>query len=211
MKIVTFGDSITDVGRTPDRDGNIFGYGHGYPLMVAGELQLENPEKYQLFNRGNSGHRIVDLYARVKKDVWNLQPDVLSILIGINDIWHGLGENPNGVGLERFEKVYRMLIEDTLERLPNVKIMIMEPFVLHGYATDPKFEEFSKVKEYAAAAKRIAEDYGLFFLPLQEKFDEAAKRFPPVYWTDDGVHPTAAGARLIANEWLKLFKEKIDK
>jgi len=211
MKILLYGDSITDAGRARDCDYTLSSYGHGYPKYIAGDLIGGDPLKYQIINRGISGNRIVDLYARIKADVWNLQPDVLSILIGINDIWHEVSFGKNGVDIVRFEKVYRMLIEDTLERLPNLKIMLCEPFVLEGSATSEHFEEFSEVRAYAKVVKKLAKEYNLFFLPLQDKFDEAAKTIPSEYLLSDGVHPNTAGAALIAKAWLELFKSEVEK
>ena len=212
MRIVFFGDSITDMGRVRNSDGKVESYGDSYVFFVAGKLLSENPLKYQIINRGIGGNRVVDLYARIKGDVWNQHPDVLSILIGVNDVWHDFAENPNGVGLTRWEKIYRMLIEETCERLPNTKIMILEPFILHGRATDfnDKYEDFQRVKSYAVKAKELAEEYGLMFVPLQEKFDEASEKFGAQYYLYDGVHPDVAGAALIACEWLKAF-EKMEK
>lgn len=212
MKIITFGDSITDAGRNREADvRKKEALGFGYPLLLQAELGFENPEKYLVINRGIGGNRIVDLYARVKKDVWNLQPDVLSIFIGVNDVWHDLSEQPNGVDLVRFEKVYRMLLDDTLAVLPNVKIMLIEPFVAHGVTTDLNVEHFAQVKDYAKVVRKLATEYKLPFLPLQEKFDELEQKAAPEYWTADGVHPTVMGAKMIANEWIKLFKAEIDK
>ncbi|MBE5747122.1 MAG: lysophospholipase [Clostridiales bacterium] len=213
MKIVFYGDSITDMNRIRDHaDGSVYSYGVGYTNFVVGELTCEDPRKYECINRGISGNRVVDLYARVKIDVWNHKPDVLSILIGVNDVWHEISRE-NGVELPRWERIYRTMIEETLERLPDVKIMILEPFILEGSATDgeERWQKFLEVKEYAKVAKKIAEDYNLTFVPLQAKFDEAEKKFGADYYTFDGVHPLAAGARMIATEWLKAFKENIDK
>ena len=78
----------------------------------------DDPTKHEIFNRGISGNRVVDLYARIKSDVWNLKPDVLSILVGVNDVWHEL-DIANGVDIERYERIYGMMLEETLERLPN--------------------------------------------------------------------------------------------
>ena len=204
MKILTYGDSITDAGR----EASWSKIGVGYPAYIAGELMAENPEKYEVVNRGISGNRIVDLYARIKRDVWNHKPDVFSILIGINDIWHEIyGEN--GVDLERFERVYRMLIEDTKKRLPNVKFILCEPFVLKGTATEEKYEEFLEVKKYAAVVKKLAEEYNLPFVALQDKLDEAAAKHGAVHYLYDGVHPDVAGGKLIAEEWLKVFRKEI--
>ena len=211
MKILFFGDSITDAGRNREADLHISSLGYGFVRVIADRLQGVEPEKYEIINRGIGGNRVVDLYSRIKCDAWNLQPDVLSILIGINDIWHGLGDDPNDVELERFVKVYRMLIEDTLKVLPNVKIMLCEPFVLHGNATDPHFEKFSEIKEYAKEIKKMADEYGLAYVPLQAKLDEMAAKFSPQAFAGDGVHPTVAGAKVIADEWLKVFRKEIDK
>ena len=211
MKILCFGDSITDMGR--DKNAESFDpwcLGYGYPYVLSSKFSEEDPLKHQIINRGISGNRIVDLYARIKCDVWNLKPDVLSILVGINDIWHEI-ENKNGVELERFDKVYRMLIEDTLKVLPDLKIILLEPFVLRGTATDGKQTHFAKVKEYSKAIKKIAEDFGAEFVPLQSKLDECAQKYgaEKILW--DGVHPTVAGSTIIANEWLKVFKNKVEK
>ena len=207
MKILFFGDSITDMGRNRESDG-VFGLGKGYVFYAAGDLKKEDPS-IEVINRGISGNRIVDLYARIKADIINLKPDLMSILIGVNDVWHELGENPNGVELDRFIKVYDMLITDTLKVLPNLKIILLEPFVLKGGATEENYERFLEVKEYAKAVKALAEKYSLEFLPLQDAFDKAAEKSCAEYYLYDGVHPDAAGARLIADEWIKLYNEKI--
>lgn len=210
MKVIFYGDSITDAGRNYEVDFQPESYGYGYVKYAVESLTAEDPEKYALYNRGISGNRIVDLYARIKKDVWNLQPDVLSVLIGVNDIWHEL-DGEDGVDIVRFEKMYRILLDDTLERLPNLKIVLCEPFVLRGTATVEKWEEFLQVKEYAKVVKKIAKEYGLYFLPLQETLDNAAEKNGAEYYAADGVHPTPEGGKLIAKEWVKFFHEKIEK
>lgn len=210
MKIVLFGDSITDMGRDRSSDFGAFSYGHGYSNVIASQLLKSNPLRYEIYNHGISGDRSVDLYARIKRDVWNLKPDVISILIGVNDVWHDLGENPNGVDIVRYEKVYRMIIEETKERLPDVKFILCEPFVLKGAATEEDYDMFLKVREYAKVVKLLAEEFSLHFLPLQKNLDEAAEKFGADKFLYDGVHPSLAGAGLIADAWLKLFKEEID-
>lgn len=206
MKIVMFGDSITDMGHSGEI-GSVQSYGAGYPFVVYGKMCEENPLKHQVINKGVSGNRIVDLYARIKSDVWNLNPDVLSILIGINDVWHEIAAK-NGVDIKRFERVYRAIISDTTERLPNVKIMLMEPFVLHGTAVDEMgFDKFNEIRKYAQVIKGLAKEYNLIFVPLQKTFDEAALKYGAEACLFDGVHTTVFGATLIANEWLKYFKQ----
>lgn len=205
MKIVFFGDSITDMARSRDMDYQAFGYGVGYVNYVASTLKGENPEQYDIINRGIGGNRIVDLYARIKADVWNLNPDVINILIGINDVWHEIFGG-NGVDIERFEKVYRMIIEDTKKRFPAVRFILCEPFVLKGSATEEHYKEFCEVKKYAKVVQRLAKEYKTDFVALQEKFDAAAKAHGAEYYLYDGVHPDVAGGKLIADEWLKVFK-----
>ena len=207
--VIFFGDSITDCSR--DRNSP-YTYscsaGTGYAYMSAVHIHTNYPSEYNVINRGIGGNRIVDLYARIKSDVWSFEPEILSILIGINDVWHEV-TSKNGVELDRFIKVYDMLITDTLKVLPNLKIILLEPFVLKGGATEENYERFLEVKEYAKAVKALAEKYSLEFLPLQDAFDKAAEKSCAEYYLYDGVHPDAAGARLIADEWIKLFNEKI--
>lgn len=205
MKTILFqGDSITDAGRSREDDSQT---GIGYPTLVKAELGFECPGQFVWYNRGISGNRVVDLYARIKADFINLKPDVMSILIGVNDVWHEINCQ-NGVDAEKYFKVYSMLIEELREALPDTKIMILEPFVLKAAATEDNWEQFrTEVRKRAEKAREIAEKYDLPFVPLQEKFDEAAKAAPCSYWLADGVHPTAAGHELIKREWIRAFKE----
>ncbi|MBR6737781.1 MAG: SGNH/GDSL hydrolase family protein [Clostridia bacterium] len=209
MKILFFGDSITDMGR--DRNAvtrSAFAYGEGYVFLASADLLAKYPNRFEVVNRGIGGDRIVDLYGRVKRDVWNENPDVLSILIGVNDVWHEI-INHNGVELDRFEKVYRMLIEDTKKVLPNVKIMLMEPYVLKGTATKEHIEHFKEVYKYAEVVKKLAREYGCTFVPLQQTLTALAEKNGVSCYMDDGVHPDAPGAKVIADEWLKAFYKNI--
>ena len=206
MKTILFqGDSITDAGRSRDND---LERGIGYPTLVSAELGLRYPGEYKFINKGISGNRIVDLYARIKCDFINLKPDYLTILIGINDVWHEVGSR-NGVDNKKFFKVYCDLIEEIKTMLPDIEIFILEPFVLKGAATQKDWNVFSKeTLMRAESAKAVAEKFGLTFIPLQEKFDEAEKKAEASYWLYDGVHPTAAGHEIIANEVVKALEKK---
>ncbi len=210
-KLILFqGDSITDCKR--DRETDSF-KGHGYASMVSGALGVKYPFAYEFRNRGIGGNRIVDLFARMRIDMINLEPDYMSILIGVNDVWHEYTRQ-NGVDAEKFELVYDLMIQELQRDLPELKIMILEPFVLPGIATKDteehpaRWEYFSKeVALRAAASKRIAEKYGLVFVPLQEKFNKANEGAPENYWLIDGVHPSAAGHELIKQAWLEAFEK----
>lgn len=202
MKILFQGDSITDALRNYDDHTD---FGRGYALLVAAELGYENPD-YEFVNKGISGNRIVDVYARIKSDIINLKPDVMSILIGVNDIWSEC-ERQDGVDTEKFYKIYDMLIAEVKEALPNIKIMIMEPCALKGFGNESYWEHFSaEVKKRAEMAKKIAEKYNLPFIPLQEGFDELAKKADASHWLVDGVHPTPFGHEFMKRQWLKAFK-----
>ncbi len=202
--ILLQGDSITDAGRSRESDWSM---GFGYPTLLNSRISYDYPGQYKVLNRGIGGNRIVDLYARIKQDIINLKPDILSILIGVNDIWHELVFQ-NGVPADKFFKIYSMLIEEIKAALPDTKIIILEPFVLKASATEEHWEEFrTQVPVMAAKAREIADKYGLPFVELQNKFDKALQFQPEAYWLEDGVHPSAAGHELIAREWMKVFHE----
>ena len=159
MKTILFqGDSITDTGR--NRENNI-SLGTGYALMTAGKILVDYPGQYQCINKGVSGNRCVDLYARIKLDAINLAPDILTILIGVNDVWHEFARQ-NGVSAPKFEKIMDMYLSEIKEALPNIQILMLEPFVLPGTATEANLEGFTEeVKLRAQACKRLAEKYQL--------------------------------------------------
>ena len=204
MRILFQGDSITDAGRSREDNTQL---GVGYPRLVEAALGFECPGEHEFFNRGISGNRVVDLYARIKSDILNLKPDVMSILIGVNDVWHELYDNPNGVSAEKFYKIYSMLIEEVKEELPNIKIMILEPFVLEACSTTEHWEYFyAETQKRAEMARKIAEKYNLPFIPLQEGFNRLSEKAPNSYWLSDGVHPTAKGHEFIKKQWLESFK-----
>lgn len=203
MKTILFqGDSITDCGR--DREIEQY-MGWGYATMVAAELGINYPNNYEFINRGASGARVVDIYSRIYHDIIKLKPDVMSVLIGVNDVWHTLTE-PEGISVTRFKKVYRMLIEDVLKELPDIKIMIMEPFILMGTDTQPKWDIFSdEVKKHAEAAREVAQEFQLPFIPLQEEISRLTEKLGNDKVLRDGVHPCAPAHELIKRAWLKTF------
>ena len=212
MKLVFFGDSTTDMVRNRSvEDGNVHSYGDGYVFFLAGELLEENPNGYEIINRGEGGNRIYQLYARLKKDVWNQKPDVLTILVGINDVEHK--GNETGTDLARWEKIYRMIIEETRERLPNIKIILMEPFDLYLDGADEEIREvkIATIRRYNKILNTLCKEYDCEFIPLQDKFEEVAKRNGAKNYLYDGCHPNIAGSKLIAREWLKTFEKEIKK
>ena len=195
------GDSITDAGRDKKNQSanNSQGLGRGYPNLIGGALLADYPEKkLTVLNRGISGHKVPDLAARWQKDTIDLKPDILSILIGVNDIWHKLAGRYDGT-VQDYETGFRKLLKETQEKLPNVRIVICEPFVLRcGAVNDTWFPEFDQRRE---VANQLAAELKLDRVPFQIMFDDATKVAPPEYWAGDGVHPTLAGHALMAKTW----------
>lgn len=212
MKRILFqGDSITDCGRSREVLTDV---GNGYPYLVRAHYGLEKPGQFEIVNRGISGNRSVDVYARIKQDIINLKPDYMSILMGVNDVWHELAIQ-NGVATPKFEKIYTMLIEEVLEALPNIKLMILEPYALPGSATEGTLEDgadkytvFRKdTEEKAAACRRVAEKFNIPFVPLQAKLDAMANAYGTESVSGDGVHPNVTGHLLIARAWMEAFEK----
>lgn len=200
MRYLFQGDSITDAGRGNYEDP--FAMGGGYVKLLEAELTAREKE-CEVMNCGVSGNRVVDLLARWKKDCLHLKPDVLTILIGVNDVWHELNWG-NGVDAPVFEEVYRILLRETLKSLPEVQVILMGAYVAHGEATDPQWEVFDgQVKIRRDITRRLAEEFGLKFVDLQEAFDRALEDLPADQLTADGVHPTQKGHRLIADTWIQ--------
>lgn len=197
------GDSITDAHRDKKANGaNDFNaLGRGYANMIAAALLGAHASlRLQCYNRGISGHKVPDLQARWHKDTIDLNPAVLSILIGVNDIWHKLGGRYDGT-VQDYEEGFDKLLNDTREALPDVRLVICEPFVLRcGAVNDDWFPEFDQRRE---AAKRVSDAAGATWVPFQAMFDNAVNETtPPQYWAADGVHPTTAGHALMAKTWL---------
>lgn len=206
-KILFQGDSITDAGRNKEKDGynNAADLGNGYAFLAAAELLYRHADKdLKVYNKGISGNKVYQLAERWDKECLEIQPDVLSILIGVNDYWHQHNGNYDGT-VEVYQNDLTQLLERTRQQLPQVKLVIGEPFAVKGVkAVDDSW--YPQFDEYRAAAKDIAAAQGAIFIPFQTVFDQAEKVAPGSYWTPDGVHPSLAGAQLMAQAWLKAVK-----
>lgn len=199
------GDSITDANRDRKNEGKVNdrrAFGNGYAYSIASQLLSDKAgDELKIYNRGISGNKVFQLAERWDKDCLELKPDVLSILIGVNDIWHTLNGKYDGT-VQTYEKDYRELLQRTVKALPDVKLILCEPFVLRcGVINDKWFPEFD---HYRAAAKKLANEFGAAFVPFQSMFDRASAKVPPAHWAEDGVHPSMAGAYLMAQEWLRV-------
>ncbi len=195
------GDSITDAGRNrASADANSAGaLGSGYPLLVASAVLAARPGgALRFYNRGISGNKVPDLQQRWTTDTIDLKPDVLSILIGVNDFWHKLDHGYNGT-VQDYEQQYNALLDATREALPRVHLIVLEPFVLRTGAVDARW--FPEFDQRRAAAARVAARARATFVPLQTVFNQQSRSAPPEYWAADGVHPTPAGHAVIAEQW----------
>ncbi len=206
-KILFQGDSITDAKRDKKNQSanDVRGLGDGYSMLIAGELLRDHAEaKLTIQNRGISGNKVPDLAARWHQDCLDLKPDVLSILVGVNDIWHKFAGRYDGTVAD-YESGFGELLKQTMAALPKTRIIVCEPFVLRcGAINDTWFPEFD---ERRAVAKKLADAMKLDFVPFQSMFDEAVELAPPQYWAADGVHPTLAGHALMAKKWLEVFNQ----
>ncbi|MEM0913193.1 MAG: SGNH/GDSL hydrolase family protein [Planctomycetota bacterium] len=195
------GDSITDCGR--DREvaepNDPAGLGRGYAMLAAASVRAYSTG-VEVFNRGVSGNEVSDVLDRWDEDCVAIQPTVVSILIGVNDIWRKMDGRKHST-VEQYDRELGELLDRTLAALPAVRLMVCEPFALRvGAVTDAWFPEFD---ERRAVAKKHADRVGGRWVAFQEVFDRACDRAPAGYWAEDGVHPTLAGHRLMADAWLK--------
>lgn len=198
------GDSITDAGRSRITIGSNSpgGMGFGYPRLVMDQMVEYFPDYFlQFYNRGVSGDRVQDLIRRWESDTMRLIPDLISILIGVNDTWNhlylGIGTNPEG-----FQRVYHQLLEQTLIRLPNTKLVLCEPFVLYTGEVNEEWRD--DIRRRQAAVRSLSDEFGTVFIPFQSALDKGVDDgIPPHHLLEDGVHPTEKGHRLLADCWLK--------
>ena len=195
------GDSITDCGRnrTATEANSTSALGTGYPLLVTAAVLAAHADRaMRFYNRGISGNKVPDLQQRWTTDGLDLQPDVLSVLIGVNDFWHKLDHGYTGT-VRDYEDQYAALLDQTRRALPRVHLIVLEPFVLRcGAVNERWFPEFDLRR---AAAARVASRARATFVPLQSVFNRRTRSSPPEYWAADGVHPTPAGHAVIADQW----------
>ncbi|AKD05417.1 lysophospholipase [Pontibacter korlensis] len=203
------GDSITDGNRGRDKDPNHI-MGHGYAFSIASRVGARFAEKGLTFhNRGISGNTVPDLLARWQQDTLALKPDVLSILVGVNDTDLALRQK-DAEATAKYKKGYSTLLSQTKEQLPDSLLVLCEPFVAPVGRVKEHWSEWqSEVRGKQEVVERLAKEYNAVFVPLQTVFDKAALRAPADYWIWDGIHPTVAGHELIAQEWLKQVSKRV--
>ncbi|SDM59356.1 Tat (twin-arginine translocation) pathway signal sequence [Catalinimonas alkaloidigena] len=203
------GDSITDGNRTRDQDWNHV-MGHGYAYLIASRLWYDYPQEGLMFyNRGISGNKVSDLEARWEEDALALKPDLISILVGINDVYF-IVEGTLKQSIAQFEATYRQMLERTQTALPEVTLVLCEPFLLPLGRVNKKTAVWEKeTAQRQQVTRTLADEFGAVFVPLQAPFQEALQQAPADYWIWDGIHPMPAGHELIARQWLRTVGEKL--
>ena len=208
MKQVTLvfqGDSITDAGRDKR---NYHHMGNGYP-KYASELLMGSCSdvSFAFINQGISGNRTSQLFDRFYTDALAFEPDVISILIGINDIWHRYGGGRVATTDLQIETNYRAILE-RIRRESKAKIVMLSPYLLDCDDKDAMRED---LKTVLPIVRRLAEEFADVYIPLDEHFAEALKTQPePKYYSPDGVHPNANGAAFIGKLYAEAVKPLVD-
>lgn len=227
------GDSITNGARGASMDGNHI-LGHGYQYIISAKLAIDNYENTPKFiNKGVSGESIAQIYSRLNYDVLKNKPDLISFLVGINDIGKGLGQ-PLGRTSERYIDIYNMMLDDIAESLPETRIVICEPFYLEldNFDEPYKHTPYAMCESYFQPAhipkndsvmknkraeitimqhmlKDMAEKHNCIYVSLQDEFFKYSKKIPPEYLIWDTVHPTVAGHEIIARKWLNTVESAL--
>lgn len=192
------GDSITDALRGYEPEG----LGQGYARMCITALKALYPD-YELtcYNRGISGNRIPDLVDRWQEDCIDLKPDLVSILIGVNDTWHSHGVGYfGGVSNEDFEIGYRKILEQT--KKTGAKIVMIEAFAFHHQSFSEEWRD-GDFNTKIMITRKLAREYADAYIPMDGIYYANTLEYTPEEISEDGVHPTTLGHRILAKEWLK--------
>ncbi len=198
------GDSITDMkwGRN-QADRNHY-LGHSYVYLIAARLGVDMPEPgLEFFNRGVSGNTVVNLKQRWQKDAIDMKPDLLSILIGTNDVSRA---GPKGVNLETWETDYRGLLDAGRKANPELRLVLLDPFVLPvGRLAKKEAWDFRRngIDKLNTIVGKLADDYDAVHIKTQDIFNDAATAVDPAHWMWDGIHPLPQGHELIARHWIQ--------
>ena len=197
MTLLFQGDSVTDCGRSREDTADL---GPGYPRFAAEELAKRYPN-LRVINRGISGNRSGDLVARWEEDCLALKPDLLSILIGINDTWRRFDAN-DPTSTQAYEDSYRDILTQARRKNPDLKLILMDPFMLSAPIGDPK-EWREDLNPRIAVVERLAKEFDALHIKLDELFTQACKTVSPAFWAADGIHPDPNGRAFIALAWLR--------
>ena len=203
------GDSITDGNRTRNTDWNHV-MGHGFAYLISSRLWFDHPEKeLHFFNRGVSGNKITDLAARWQTDTLDLKPNLINILVGVNDTEAAVKGNKENTPLS-FETDYRSVLEKTKIALPDVQLVLCIPFLFPVGRVKDKWEVYqNELKPRQEIVRKLANEFNAIEIDFQSEFDKALKKAPADYWIWDGIHPMPAGHELMARFWIREVHKKM--
>ncbi len=207
-KLLFIGDSITDCGRAkPVGEGTWDEcYGTGYVNLVRGLLAVDYPEhNIRVVNMGISGNKVRDLDARWETDVFDQNPDWLSIMIGINDVWRQFDKpliKEEHVYIDEYKKILDKLVAKTLKKVSG--IVLMTPYFIEPRKDDPMR---SMMDEYGEAVKEIADKYDTLFVDTQAAFDKLTEHIPTAAFAWDRVHPNVRGHMALAKAFMEAVTE----
>ena len=203
MKILFQGDSVTDAGRDRSNPNDM---GEGYPKYASAMIQDSFPDmEFEFVNLGISGNRTEHLVARLERDFIEIQPDILSIMIGVNDVWHHYDHAMIETTDEYFEANLRKILSEIRERT-TAKILLIQPILLD---VEDKIHMRPELERKQAILARLAEEYADAYLPMDEIFHTEAEE-EPTYYAADGVHPTPDGACYIGEAYLRTVAPLIE-
>src|ERR1035438_8649291 len=194
------GDSITAGGRSHDMDWNHL-TGSGFVNLISSNLWYRFPRKeFHFINRGVSGNKITDLASRCQADTIDQKPDILSILVGVNDVDSVMDNSSDFVDSIKHENEYRSLLQTTKAQLPNVQLILCEPFILLIGRTKERYHEWlDEIKKRHESVLKLSKEFNAVYVNFQDVFNDAIEKAPIEYWIWDGIHPMPAGHQLMAN------------
>lgn len=203
LRFLFQGDSITDGNRGRNEDPNHI-LGHGYCFAVSSRIGADFPQYgFQFINRGISGNTVGDLEKRWKTDTLDLNPDVLSMLVGINDVNALVEDREYALDVKAFETTYRKLLSFCRQQNPEILLVLGLPFFFASGWRKKQFDKWHPITlEFAESVKQLAVEFNAVIIDYPKVFLEAQKHAPIDYWIWDGVHPTVFGHELMAREWI---------
>mgnify|MGYP003575324840 CR=1 FL=1 len=210
LRFLFQGDSITDGNRGRNNDPNHI-MGHGYANLIASRIAADFPKNdFLFFNRGISGNKVPDLQARWQADTLDLKPDILSLLIGINDVAAVVNKPESAQTIEQFESGYRDLLQQVKTLNKNVLLILGLPFVYPIGNVKSKFNIWQpEVEKRKLVVEKLASEYNAVLIDFPSVFEKAFKDKAAEYWVWDGVHPTIAGHELMAREWIRQVAKRL--
>lgn len=206
------GDSITDGNRGRDQSDLNHVMGHGYACNIAGRVGADFAKHgFSFYNRGVSGNTVSDLKNRWQTDALDIKPDVLSILIGVNDTNVYIKNKDRRDPLDQFEYDYRVLLNQSKQQNPALLFVLGLPFVYPGNRTNEYFDLWkNSIDRRRQVVKKLAAEFNAVIVDYPALFDKVIKDTPVNYWIWDGVHPTVPAHELMAREWIKQVSERLN-